>query len=250
MCLGTPHSHIPSRDLYNKGIGGVDQMDCLFTRTCTVGGPRQKFVGHRPLRLCPGPQHDHSHFLVPCEIEENPLSHLIFRREVIMLSQDGSTHNQLHGHRLVEENLPLWQMESRETVMATNSKQAAMQLKKEMQSVEWTIPMPKVRCKDLPWQESTRFERHHAGRQLRRKHSQTPASLFLAWRFDLFFFQAKNKLAGVCECFLWRIYMCGSVSLISTNLCWKSLLRGISKCETCIQKLLRQDPLDLSFGHF
>ena len=54
------------------------------------------------------------------------------------------------------------------------------------------------------------------------KHSQTPASLFLAWRFDLYpkvrqlcttiqlFWvcprvskrQAKNKLAGVCECFV------------------------------------------------
>ena len=71
--------------LYNNG--GVDQMDCLFT-PITASGLPQKFA---LVTLCPGPQHDHSHFLVHCEIEENPPSHLIFMREVIMLSQDRST---------------------------------------------------------------------------------------------------------------------------------------------------------------
>ena len=47
------------------------------------------------LRLCPGPEHDHSHdhFLVHSEIEEYHLSHLTFILEVIMFSQGGSTTN-------------------------------------------------------------------------------------------------------------------------------------------------------------
>ena len=36
------------------------------------------------------------------------------------------------------------------------------------------------------------FERHHAGTKLQRKHSQTPASFFLAQK-------AKNKLAGTAR---------------------------------------------------
>ena len=139
--------------LYNIGTGGVDQAKwtsrVLFR--LTVHGKKNVLATEVLSRL---PHYD-SHFLVHCEIEENCLSHLIFGREVSMLSQDGSTkNNNCKGTacRLVEQNLPLCQMEFRDTVTANNSKQGAMHLK-EMQSVqkECTTPIPKVWCKDSPW---------------------------------------------------------------------------------------------------
>ena len=64
---------------------------------------------------------NHSRFLVHCETEENPLSHLSFRREVIILSQDGSTTTNCKGAgwwRKICHSI-VCQMEFGETVTVT-----------------------------------------------------------------------------------------------------------------------------------
>ena len=87
--------------LYNKGMGGVHQMDCLFTRL-TVGGPRQKLLLATLSRLStqpwslPGALRNWREPSFPPEFQER--SDYTFSRWI--------NHNQLQGRRLVEENLP------------------------------------------------------------------------------------------------------------------------------------------------
>ena len=83
-CAWTGHT-APSTSTTNLGMGGVDQMDSLtaFSNVMITASVRGK-NWYWPLFVRQGPQHDHSHFLAHCETEENRLSHLIFRREVIL----------------------------------------------------------------------------------------------------------------------------------------------------------------------
>ena len=121
MCLGTPRSHIPSTSTTKAWVELT-----RWTVSSHVSPVQLAVLGKNwywPLFVQASVQHNHSHFLVHCEIEENPLSYLIFRREVIMLFSRWIDHNQLQGRRLVEENLSVCQMELRETEAATNSKQ-------------------------------------------------------------------------------------------------------------------------------
>ena len=115
MCLGTPHSHIPSTCTTKAWEE--------FTRWTVSSHVLQSAVRGKNCYwpLCPGSQHDHNRFLAHCETEENPLSHLSFRREVIILSQDGSTTTNCKGAgwwRKICHSIAC-QMEFRETVTVT-----------------------------------------------------------------------------------------------------------------------------------
>ena len=115
MCLGTPHSHIPSTCTTKAWEE--------FTRWTVSSHVLQSAVRGKNCYwpLCPGSQHDQSRFLVHCETEENPLSHLSFRREVIILSQDGSTTTNCKvagWWRKICHSI-VCQMEFRETVTVT-----------------------------------------------------------------------------------------------------------------------------------